>query len=52
VEAASQRPGESKARELARFLHIQLPRDLGRELEVLGARNVRLVFVLPGVKRE
>lgn len=36
---------ESKARDLARLLHIHLPRDLGHELEALGARQVRLVFV-------
>lgn len=38
-------PLESMLRDLARRLGIRLPRDLGRELEELGRRGVRMVFV-------
>ena len=44
---------ESKLRELARFIHIRLPNDLGWELERIGARALRIVFVFsrgdPGI---
>lgn len=44
---------ESKLRNLARQLRIHLPRDLGWELEQIGARGVRMVFVFargePGI---
>ena len=46
-------PFESALRDLARRLRIRLPVDLGRELELVAARGVRLVFVFargdPGV---
>ncbi len=35
----------SKARDLARSLGIRLARDLGRELQEMSARGVRIVFV-------
>ncbi len=35
----------SKLRDLARYLHVRLPRDLGRELAALGAQQVRMAFV-------
>jgi alpha-beta hydrolase superfamily lysophospholipase len=45
---------ESMMRELARSLHIRIPRDLGSELEALGERGVRLAFVFakgePGIE--
>jgi glycosyltransferase involved in cell wall biosynthesis/alpha-beta hydrolase superfamily lysophospholipase len=44
---------ESGLRDLARGLRIHLPRDLGRELEDLVARGIRVVFVFsrgePGI---
>jgi alpha-beta hydrolase superfamily lysophospholipase len=44
---------ESTLRDCARFLHLRLPRDLGTELEQLGARGMRIVFVFargePGI---
>jgi alpha-beta hydrolase superfamily lysophospholipase len=44
---------ESTFRDLARSLGIRLPRDLGRELEDLGARGVDAIFVFapedPGI---
>jgi len=36
---------ESAVRHCARFLHIRLPHDLGRELEEIAARGVRTVFI-------
>ncbi len=36
---------ESSSRNFARLLHIRLPNDLGSELEEIGARGVRIVFV-------
>jgi pimeloyl-ACP methyl ester carboxylesterase len=36
---------ESEVRDLARRLHVRLPRDLGRELQEIAARGVRIVFV-------
>jgi alpha-beta hydrolase superfamily lysophospholipase len=36
---------ESNCRNFARLLHIRLPNDLGSELEEVGARGVRMVFV-------
>jgi alpha-beta hydrolase superfamily lysophospholipase len=36
---------ESTFRELARRMRIRLPRDLGSELEEIGARGIRMVFV-------
>lgn len=36
---------ESTLRDCARFMRLRLPRDLGTELEQLGARGVRIVFV-------
>jgi alpha-beta hydrolase superfamily lysophospholipase len=36
---------ESTCRELARRMRIRLPRDLGAELEEIGARGIRMVFV-------
>jgi alpha-beta hydrolase superfamily lysophospholipase len=36
---------ESPLRDWARALHIRLPRDLGRELEEVAARGVRVVFI-------
>jgi pimeloyl-ACP methyl ester carboxylesterase len=46
-------PLESQLRELARFIHIRLPNDLGWELERIGARALRIVFVFsrgdPGI---
>jgi len=45
---------ESVFRDLARYLRIRLPRDLGYELELITARGVRVVFVFargePGVR--
>jgi hypothetical protein len=35
---------ETAVRNLARYLRIPLPRDLGRELEQVGARGVNVVF--------
>jgi pimeloyl-ACP methyl ester carboxylesterase len=44
---------ESPLRDWARALHIRLPRDLGRELEDVAARGVRVVFIFsrgdPGI---
>jgi len=44
---------QSTLRDLARHLRIRLPRDLGWELEGLGVRGVRVVFVFsrgePGI---
>jgi alpha-beta hydrolase superfamily lysophospholipase len=44
---------ESRLRDLARSLRIHLPRDLGSELEAIGRRGVRVVFVFargePGI---
>jgi alpha-beta hydrolase superfamily lysophospholipase len=44
----------SAARELARYLRIRLPQDLGRELEEIAERGVQIVFVFargePGVE--
>lgn len=44
---------ESTLRDWARFLHVRLPRDLGSELEQVGSRGVRMVFVFaqgePGI---
>jgi alpha-beta hydrolase superfamily lysophospholipase len=36
---------ESTFRELARRMRFRLPRDLGSELEEIGARGIRMVFV-------
>jgi pimeloyl-ACP methyl ester carboxylesterase len=36
---------ESEVRNLARRLHVRLPRDLGWELQEIAARGVRIVFV-------
>jgi alpha-beta hydrolase superfamily lysophospholipase len=36
---------ESTFRELARRMRVRLPRDLGSELEEIGARGIRMVFV-------
>jgi alpha-beta hydrolase superfamily lysophospholipase len=45
---------ESRFRNSARRLHIPLPRDLGAELEEVGRRGIRLVFVFargePGIE--
>ena len=45
---------ESIFRNLARYLRIHLPRDLGWDLEQVGKRGVRMVFVFargePGIK--
>ena len=45
---------ESKARDIARRLHIRLPNDLGSELEEIYRRGVRIVFVFalgePGIE--
>jgi alpha-beta hydrolase superfamily lysophospholipase len=45
---------ETSLRELARRLHIRLPRDLGHELEEVAGRGIRVVFVFargdPGVE--
>jgi alpha/beta superfamily hydrolase len=45
---------ESTLRDLARYLRIHLPRDLGWDLERIGKRGVRLVFVFargePGIE--
>jgi pimeloyl-ACP methyl ester carboxylesterase len=44
---------ESMFRELARRMRVRLPRDLGSELEEIGARGIRMVFVFargePGI---
>jgi pimeloyl-ACP methyl ester carboxylesterase len=44
---------ESTLRDGARYMRIRLPRDLGWELEEIGARGVRIVFVFahgePGI---
>ena len=44
---------ESKLRDLARWLRLPLPNDLGWELEHIGARALRIVFVFargePGI---
>ena len=44
---------ESTLRDCARYAHIRLPRDLGRELEEVAARGVRIVFIFsrgdPGI---
>lgn len=44
---------ESSCRDLARWLHLRLPQDLGSELEEIAARGVRVVFVFargePGI---
>jgi alpha-beta hydrolase superfamily lysophospholipase len=44
---------ESTLRDGARYMRIRLPRDLGWELEEIGARGVRMVFVFahgePGI---
>jgi alpha-beta hydrolase superfamily lysophospholipase len=44
---------ESTLRDIARYLRIHLPRDLGSELEEIAARGVRVVFVFargdPGI---
>jgi pimeloyl-ACP methyl ester carboxylesterase len=44
---------QSTLRDLARYLRIRLPRDLGWELEGIGVRGVRVVFVFsrgePGI---
>jgi hypothetical protein len=44
---------ESIFRELARRMRVRLPRDLGSELEEIGARGIRIVFVFargePGI---
>jgi alpha-beta hydrolase superfamily lysophospholipase len=52
-----QRPllvAESRLRDVARHLHIRLPNDLGRELEEVIARGVRVSFVFaqgePGIE--
>ena len=36
---------ESTLRDLARYVHVRLPHDLGWELEEIAARGVRIVFV-------
>jgi alpha/beta superfamily hydrolase len=45
---------ESKFRDMARRLRIRLPNDLGLQLEEIGARGVRLIFVFsrgePGIE--
>jgi alpha-beta hydrolase superfamily lysophospholipase len=45
---------ESKFRNMARRLRIRLPNDLGMQLEEIGARGVRLIFVFshgePGIE--
>jgi hypothetical protein len=45
---------ESRLRDVARHLHIRLPNDLGRELEEVIARGVRVAFVFaqgePGIE--
>lgn len=47
-------PLQSLLRDLARHLHIQLPYDLGRELQEIVARGVQIVFVFahgePGIE--
>ena len=44
---------QAALRDAARALHIRLPSDLGSELEELGARGLRIVFVFsrndPGI---
>jgi alpha-beta hydrolase superfamily lysophospholipase len=44
---------ESMMRNLARYLRVHLPRDLGWELQEIGARGVKMVFVFargePGI---
>jgi alpha-beta hydrolase superfamily lysophospholipase len=44
---------ESTFRDIARFLHVPLPHDLGSELAAIDARGVRVVFVFargePGI---
>ena len=44
---------ESTFRDIARFLHLRLPHDLGSELAAIDARGVRVVFVFargePGI---
>jgi pimeloyl-ACP methyl ester carboxylesterase len=44
---------ESRCRDLARRLHIRLPRDLGLQIEEIAGRGVRIVFVFsrgePGI---
>jgi hypothetical protein len=42
---------ESNLRNLARFLHIHLPNDLGSELQEVAARGVRMVFVFGRTER-
>ena len=42
---------ESNLRNLARFLHIRLPNDLGSELQEVDARGVRMVFVFGRTER-
>ncbi len=42
---------ESNLRNLARFLHIRLPNDLGSELQEVAARGVRMVFVFGRTER-
>jgi hypothetical protein len=45
--------GEAIARDAARMLHIRLPNDLGRDLERIVARGVRIVLIFsrgePGI---
>jgi pimeloyl-ACP methyl ester carboxylesterase len=45
---------ESKFRNMARRLRIRLPNDLGLQLEEIGARGIRLIFVFsrgePGIE--
>lgn len=36
---------ESEVRNLARRLHVRIPRDLGRELQEIAARGVKMVFI-------
>jgi alpha-beta hydrolase superfamily lysophospholipase len=44
---------ESTLRDLARYMHVPLPHDLGSELQEIDARGVRVVFVFargePGI---
>jgi alpha-beta hydrolase superfamily lysophospholipase len=44
---------ESTFRDIARFLHVRLPHDLGSDLAAIDARGVRVVFVFargePGI---
>ena len=42
---------ESNLRNLARFLHIRLPNDLGSQLQEVAARGVRMVFVFGRTER-